>query len=160
MDNKENLSEKQQDIIKMFNDIAKTYDLANRVLSMGIALKKVIILLSDGFTDSGFISVKDAIKYSLQNKIKIYTIGLGKKGDYDENLLKLIAKNSGGKFFNASSADDLREVYAQLNSLEPSPIRSQHYLHKNLLFSIPLFIAIVLFIFILLKRFRLSKWLF
>ena len=26
----------QEDIIKMFNDIAKTYDLANRVLSMGI----------------------------------------------------------------------------------------------------------------------------
>ena len=30
------MSEKQTDIIKMFNDIAKTYDLANRVLSMGI----------------------------------------------------------------------------------------------------------------------------
>ena len=137
--------------------IGEAIEQSNRVLSMGKASKKVIILLSDGFTNSGFISVKDAIKYSLKNKIKIYTIGLGKKGDYDENLLKLIAKNSGGKFFNASSADDLREVYAQLNSLEPSPIRSQHYLHKNLLFSIPLFIAIVLFIFILLKRFRLSK---
>ena len=28
--------DKQQDIIKMFNEIAKTYDIANRVLSMGI----------------------------------------------------------------------------------------------------------------------------
>lgn len=35
--NKEEISsEKQEDIIKMFNDIAKTYDLANRILSMGI----------------------------------------------------------------------------------------------------------------------------
>jgi demethylmenaquinone methyltransferase/2-methoxy-6-polyprenyl-1,4-benzoquinol methylase len=32
----ENQSDKQEDIIKMFNDIAKTYDLANRVLSMGV----------------------------------------------------------------------------------------------------------------------------
>lgn len=29
-------SQKQQDIIKMFNEIAKTYDLANRILSMGV----------------------------------------------------------------------------------------------------------------------------
>ena len=33
---KEINKEKQQDIVKMFNDIAKTYDLANRILSMGI----------------------------------------------------------------------------------------------------------------------------
>lgn len=32
----EEKSEKQEDIIKMFNDIAKTYDLANRILSMGV----------------------------------------------------------------------------------------------------------------------------
>jgi len=30
------MDKKQEDIIKMFNDIAKTYDLANRILSMGI----------------------------------------------------------------------------------------------------------------------------
>jgi Ca-activated chloride channel family protein len=137
--------------------IGEAIEQSNRVLSMGEASKKVIILLSDGFTNSGSISVKEALKYSLKNKIKIYTIGLGKKGDFDENLLKLIAKNSKGKFFHANNADDLHEVYSELNSLEPSPIRSQHYLHKNLLFGIPLFIAILLFIFMLLKRFRLKQ---
>ena len=34
--NNEAGNEKQEDIIRMFNEIAKTYDLANRILSMGI----------------------------------------------------------------------------------------------------------------------------
>ena len=137
--------------------IGEAIEQSNRVLNVGDASKKVIILLSDGFTNSGAISAKDAVKYSLKHNIKIYTIGLGKAGDYDEKLLKLIAKDSGGKFFKAQNAEDLREVYTKLNSLEPSPIRSEHYLHKNLLFSIPLFIAIALLVFMLLRRLGLKK---
>ena len=123
-----------------------------RVLENGEAAKKVVILLSDGFTNSGSISAKDAVKKAKQQNIKIYTIGLGKDGNFDEKLLKIIAKDSGGKFFKAKNASQLEDVYDELNSLEPSPIRSEYYLHKRILFHIPLFIAIALLIFILLRR--------
>lgn len=36
MDNKQSINTKQDEIINMFNDIAKTYDTTNRVMSMGI----------------------------------------------------------------------------------------------------------------------------
>ena len=128
-----------------------------RVLQNGDASKKVVILLSDGFANSGSISAKDAVIKATKEHIKIYTIGLGKDGDFDENLLKLIAKNSGGKFFKAKNASALQEVYSELNSLEPSPIRSEHYLHKRVLFHIPLFIAIAFLIFILIRRVGLRR---
>jgi len=128
-----------------------------RVLQNGDASKKVVILLSDGFTNSGSISAKNAVIKAKKEKVKIYTIGLGKDGDFDEKLLKLIAKDSNGKFFKAKNASQLQEIYIEINSLEPSPIRSQHYLHKKILFFIPLFIAISLLIFMLLRRVGLKK---
>ena len=128
-----------------------------KVLDNGHAKKKVMILLSDGFQNSGVISPKAAVKQAQKKQIIIYTIGLGKKGDYDEALLQQIAKDSGGKFFKAKDAQELENVYDTLDELEPSPIRSQHYLHKTVLFNLPLFIAIALLIYLLISRQRVFK---
>jgi Ca-activated chloride channel family protein len=127
---------------------------AFRVLKYGDAKKKVILLLSDGYQNSGSLSVKDAVELASKSGVKIYTVGVGKKGEYDKELLDIIAKSSKAKFFTAKDASELKDVYKAIDRLEPSPIRSQHYLHKNLLFDIPLFIAIALLIVILIKRER------
>ena len=128
-----------------------------RVLNEGDAKKKVIILLSDGYANSGEISEKDAVAKAKKGGIKIYTIGVGDEKDYDKKLLELIAKESGGEFFKAKNLNELKDVYDELNSIESSTIRSQYYLNKKVLFHIPLFIAISLLIFILLKRFGVRK---
>jgi len=125
-----------------------------RVLEHGTAEKKVMILLSDGYQNSGEFSVKEAVLLAKKKKIKIYTIGIGKSSEFDKNLLNKIAKDSNGAFFQAENSDELKDVYDEIDSLEPSPIRSEHYLHKNLLFDIPLFVAIALLIYILVKRKR------
>ena len=125
-----------------------------RVLKGSTTEHKVIILLSDGYQNSGTFSPKDGVAKAKKEKIKIYTIGVGKRSDYDEALLKKIAKESGGRFFHADDADSMREVYQSIDDLEPSPIRSEHYLHKTMLFDIPLFIAIAFMLFLLLKRER------
>jgi Ca-activated chloride channel family protein len=130
---------------------------AIRLLKHSKTENKVIILLSDGYQNSGTFSPKDGVTLAKQQKIKIYTIGIGKKSDYDASLLEHIAKESGGEFFQAESAASMRDVYKEIDSLEPSPIRSQHYLHKTLLFDIPLFGAIVVLIFILLRRVKANK---
>ena len=130
---------------------------ALKVLQHSQTDNKVIILLSDGYQNSGTFSPKNAVDEAKKRGVKIYTIGVGKKSDYDIALLKQIAKRSGGLFFQAKSAQEMKDVYKEIDSLEPSPIRSQNYFHKKVLFDIPLFAAIVLLLFILLKRERTYK---
>lgn len=127
---------------------------AVKVLEHSQTQNRVIILLSDGYQNSGTYSPKDGVLQAKAKNIKIYTIGIGKSSDYDASLLKQIAKQSGGEFFQAQNAEAMKHVYAEIDSLEPSPIRSQHYLHKTLLFDIPLFGALALLLFIILKRER------
>jgi len=115
-----------------------------RTLSYGEAKNKAIILLTDGYHNAGEISPKDAVKKAKAMGIKIYTIGIGEKSDYDVSLLKTIAKESGAKSYAASSADALSKIYEEINALEPSPIRSENYLNQNLLIFYPLILVFVL----------------
>ena len=122
-----------------------------RILDKGDAKEKVIILITDGYQNSGTVSVKEAVERAKKMGVKIYTIGIGEKTSFDAKLLSLISKNTKGKMFAASNAQMLREVYKAIDILEPSKIRSQHYLNKQELFIYPLGIAAVLLAFLLLK---------
>jgi Ca-activated chloride channel family protein len=125
---------------------------ATGLLKMGQAKEKVMLLITDGYHNSGAISPKEALSLAIQNNIKIYTIGIGKKGDYDEALLKLIAQNSHAKMFEAGNASALKDVYSEIDTLEPSKIRSQNYLNKQLLAFYPLLGATLLLLALILKR--------
>ncbi|BCD59891.1 MULTISPECIES: VWA domain-containing protein [unclassified Nitratiruptor] len=115
------------------------------------AKEKVLILITDGHHNSGSISPRQAVERAKKEGIKIYTIGLG---DADKNLLKQIATKSGGKFFYAKNEEDLKQIFDELNSLEPSPIRSGSYENKHYLFPYLLFIALFLLGFELYRSFR------
>lgn len=123
---------------------------ATRVLEKGEAKKKVIILITDGFQNSGEISIKDAVETAKKKGIIIYSIGIGDKNSYDTKLLETIAKDSQGKSFSAQNAEMLSGVYTQIDSLEPSDIRSQHYLNKQSLYIYPLSFAGFLLLYMLL----------
>lgn len=125
-----------------------------RLLEHSTTKRKVILLISDGYHNSGTFSPKEGVALAKKSNVRIYTIGIGSASDYDENLLKTIAAESGGKFFGAKSAASLKDVYSEIDSLEPSPIRSEHYLHKTLLFDIPLFGGVVILLFLLVRRVR------
>lgn len=113
-------------------------------LSYGEAKNKAIILLTDGYHNAGETSPKTAVAKAKEKGIKIYTIGLGKKSDYDASLLETIAKESGGKTYAANSAEALAAVYKEINTLEPSAIRSENYLNQKLLIVLPLSIVFIL----------------
>lgn len=83
--------------------------------------KKVIIFLSDGADNGGAISPEEAIVYAKKNNIQVYTIGMGSKTTdrygrklLDEELLKLIAKNTGGEYYNAVNDNTLKEIYDKI----------------------------------------------
>jgi Ca-activated chloride channel family protein len=107
------------------------------------AKSKVIILLTDGVNNAGFIEPETASQIAKEYGIKVYTIGIGTNGnamfpyayapnggflfrmmpvEIDVNLLQTIARNTGGKYFRASSNSKLESIYAEINKLETTEI--------------------------------------
>ena len=107
------------------------------------AKSKIIILLTDGVNNSGFIDPKIASELAVEYGIKTYTIGLGTNGmalspsailpngrfqykrvqvEIDEELLKEIAEVTGGKYFRATDNRKLAEIYDEINKLEKTEI--------------------------------------
>lgn len=125
---------------------------AIKLLQKGRATNKVIILVTDGYQNSGKISIKQAVAQAKKLKIKIYTIGIGKKNSYDVKLLERIASDTSAKMFEAANEKNLQDVYKELNLLEPSRIHSQNYLNKQMLFLYPLSLAILLLLYLLSKK--------
>lgn len=112
------------------------------------AKSKVIILLTDGVNNSGFIDPKIASELAVEYGIKTYTIGLGTNGmalspssinsngsfiysrqqvEIDEDLLKEIADVTGGKYFRATNNKKLAEIYGEINKLEKTEVEEKKY---------------------------------
>jgi Ca-activated chloride channel family protein len=105
---------------------------ANR-LKNSHAKSKVIILLTDGEPSENDIPPKIAIEAAKKLGIKVYTIGIGSDQEVkmmhplyglvlmpkvNVDLLTLIAQETGGKFFMARNAKDMRAIYDTIDSLE------------------------------------------
>ncbi len=89
------------------------------------AKSKVIILLTDGVSNTGKIDPLSASFASKAYQIKVYSIGIGKEqGQYEINYdsLKSISHETGAMFFRAESPEDLGEVLAEIDKLEKDPI--------------------------------------
>ncbi len=107
------------------------------------AKSKVIILLTDGVNNAGFIEPETAADIAKQYGIKVYTIGIGTNGmaefpyavapngqflfqrmkvEIDERLMQSIARKTEGKYFRATSNSKLAEIYNEINKLETTEI--------------------------------------
>ncbi len=122
-----------------------------QTLKSGKAKSKVIILLTDGVHNAGKHAPREAVERAKEQGVKLYTIGIGKKGDYDVPLLTTIAKESGAKSFFCQNSDELEEVYKEIATLEPSPIRSEQYLNQVSLAFYPLGMAMILLLLLILR---------
>lgn len=128
-----------------------------RTLSYGQAQNKAIILITDGYHNAGRSSPKAAVQKAKEAGIRIYTVGIGNKSDYDASLLEAIAKQSGAKSYAASSAEALAKIYEEINTLEPSAIRSENYLNQRVLMVYPLGLVFVLLLLWVLIMIRSGK---
>jgi len=127
------------------------------------AKSKVIILLTDGVNNSGFIDPKIATELAVEFGIKTYTIGLGSNGtarapvgvlpngkfqygmtkvEIDEALLKEIAQATGGLYFRATDNKKLEEIYAEINKLEKTEIEEFKYYNYQEKFRILVLLAL------------------
>lgn len=109
---------------------------------------KVMLVLTDGVDSGEDISPLDAAEMAKNDSIKIYTIGIGIPGesgsDLDENTLKQIAEISGAKYFRASDTEELKEIYSELDKLEPMEYEEVKYVPDTKLYYIPLSAVLIL----------------
>ncbi len=115
-------------------------DRANRDGKMRIK-SRVLLLLTDGESNAGELSPADATALAKSTDIRIYAIGLGTKGfanvpvqtpfgtrmqrvpvSIDEKTLTEMATATGGRYFRATDADSLRDIYETIDKLEKSSI--------------------------------------
>ncbi|HBY66280.1 MAG: aerotolerance regulator BatA [Flavobacteriaceae bacterium] len=142
------------------------------------AKSKVIILLTDGVNNSGFIDPKIASELAAEFGIKVYTIGLGSNGlamspiglrtdgsfqygniqvEIDEELLKEIAQTTGGQYFRATSTTKLNEIYDEINKLEKTDIEEFKYTNYEEMFRPLVFLALGLLLIELLLRYTVFR---
>jgi Ca-activated chloride channel homolog len=124
---------------------------ANR-LKGSPAKSKVMILATDGANNAGEIPPVTAANAAKELGIKIYTIGIGRKGkvprpvqmqdpfsgqvfnqvqmvesDLDEQTLVNIADATGGRYFRATDAEKLKAIYDQIDKMEKTVIKTKVY---------------------------------
>ena len=127
------------------------------LLKMSKANSKVAILLTDGYSTVGKdnIPLDVAIEMAKKEGIKVYPIGIGRYGEYNQKVLLKIAKETGGVAFGASNADELKSVYKKIDELEKSKIKSETFSYLNYYYLYPLFVAFIslmLYVYIRNKR--------
>ncbi len=107
------------------------------------AKSKVVILLTDGVNNAGYVKPLTAAEIAQKFNVKVYTIGVGTEGEaltpvsrrsdgryvfglarveIDEDLLSQIAGLTGGKYFRATNENSLKRIYDEIDRLEKTKI--------------------------------------
>jgi len=114
---------------------------------------RVVILMTDGVNNVGKIGPELALEIAKAYKVRVYTIGVGTEGEalspvqtpfgirkqmvpvqIDEELLKKIAKQTGGNYYRATSNSKLESIYKEIDKLEKTSVEVNAYKHYGELF--------------------------
>lgn len=108
---------------------------------------RIVVLLSDGESNTGIVEPADAARLARRMGIKVYTIGIGSNANapvrgrdmfgrerivamevhIDEETLKSIAKETGGLYFNARNPEGLADALKQIDTLEKTRVEREIY---------------------------------
>ncbi|NVK03737.1 MAG: VWA domain-containing protein [Flavobacteriia bacterium] len=110
------------------------------------AKSKIVILISDGVNNHGIITPETAANVAEEMNIRVYTIGIGStgiveiprvvqgrtfvqraRGELDEELLRAIADQTGGRYYRAQTSTQLEEIYSEIDRLEKSKVEEIKY---------------------------------
>ena len=117
---------------------------ATQRLRTSTSKTKIVILLTDGENNAGSIAPETAAALAAADRIKVYTIGMGKEGGaripyadttfgkryrevltyLDEGTLKQIANATGGRYFRATDTQSLQQIYAEINRFEKTEFKT------------------------------------
>jgi Ca-activated chloride channel family protein len=135
---------------------------ANR-LRRAPGASRVMVLLTDGENTRGMLDPRTAAEAAAAVGVKIYTIGVGSEGTapipigrgaggqvryqtvpvtLDEDLLRDVAKTTGGRYFRAGDPEALKNIFAQIDELEKTPVVVSRYTLLDEAFQVPLLIGL------------------
>lgn len=112
---------------------------------------KVIILMTDGVNNAGMLQPLDAARIAHQFGIRVYTIGVGTRGqasspvrmingqyifgmvdvEIDDDMLREVADMTGGKYFRATDEKKLKAVYEEIDKLEKTREKITRYSRRS-----------------------------
>ena len=130
------------------------------------AESKVVVLLTDGRSNTGEIGPVTAARMAQALGVKVYTIGAGSRGtarvpvddpilgrryvnlqvDVDEPTLQEIAELTGGRYFRAADTESLAEIYREIDEMETTEIEVQNFTSYGELFHYPLAAGLLLLV--------------
>lgn len=116
---------------------------------------RIIVLLSDGVSNTGIIKPEEAAAAAKKLGLRVYTIGVGSSGrapfwmrdmfgkktigyaevDLDEKLLKEIASETGAQYFNVRDPEGLKNAVEEINKLEKTTVTTDVIYRYNELFA-------------------------
>ena len=119
-----------------------------------VVKSKIVVLLSDGESNTGIIKPDEAARAAKELDVKVYTIGVGTRGrapfrrrnmfgqetiqyafvSLDEDLLRRIASETGGKYFNVKDPKGLEAAVEAISELEKTEIEREEYFQYHELF--------------------------
>ncbi|MBK9256128.1 MAG: VWA domain-containing protein [Saprospiraceae bacterium] len=142
------------------------------------AKSKIVILLTDGVNNAGYIKPITAAEIAAEFGIRVYTIGVGTMGqalspvnrrmdgqyiygltnvEIDTELMKQISGMTGGKYFRAVDRQSLEEIYREIDKLEKTEMEIsvfKRYKEMNRIFLYPAMLLWLVFIILRLSIFR------
>ena len=142
------------------------------------AKSKVVVLVTDGVNNSGQISPRMAADIARDLEVKVYTIGVGRRGqapmpamdpygnvmmvmadvEIDEDVLREIAKVTGGKYFRAENSEALTKIYEEIDQMEKSKVQVTDYIsYEELFLSWVLWGVLLLVVELLFSRVVLNR---
>ena len=124
---------------------------------------KVVVLLTDGENNKGTVDPRTAAQAAGTFGIRIYTIGVGTQGEapvptgqgplglryetmpvkIDEALLSEVARNTGGRYFRATDAASLSNIFGEINRLERTPVQHLVYRRYEEAYRLPLALGLL-----------------
>ena len=135
------MKEVQTDLIEDGTAIGNGLATAVARMKDSDAKSRVIILLTDGVNNRGEVDPAMAAEIAKTYGIRVYTIGVGRQGEapypvqtpwgmdvqmmpvqIDEDLLRQIAAETGGKYFRADDNTKLAEIYGEIGRMEKTRI--------------------------------------
>lgn len=131
------MKEVQTDLIEDGTAIGNGLATAINRMKDSDARSRVVILLTDGVNNRGEVAPATAAEIAKTYGIRVYTIGVGANGtapypvmtpwgmeyrdvevEIDEDLLKMVAESTGGRYFRATDNTKLMEIYSEINRME------------------------------------------
>jgi Ca-activated chloride channel family protein len=149
----QNLERLQLGAVRELNATAIGSALATSVnrLSELKSKSKIVILMTDGQNNSGKVPPLSAAEAAKALKVKVYTVGVGKRGqsyvirrnfigqlvkeptlvDIDEGTLTKIADLTGGKYYRADNTQRFRDIYDEIDRQEKTEVNVKKFVRHT-----------------------------